>query len=298
MSNNVTEINARQKNIYDQFSDLEKAVIDKYLSSEEKTFFIGQFLKLPNNNKRRTLITNFQKIVSDMEPEIVINGNIRPFLKNPNKTVLRSTAESGVSVLNPATLYVRTMTFGLSPLILPISYLSGRFNAQLDIYKSLYSLDHERTDFFNHSYKSEFRNKLYNTFKNGLNFYNNSFFAKIIVSYIYKILKLSPNRAFFDKIGDPRTSYFSSSLKEIAAYASFNKPEKRVPYQTGINVLLGIYQSLVILEQDVQQISQQTNSGENSLRRPLLANHSGGKKKKSTKSKSKSKKSIKKSTKK
>lgn len=293
MNSVTTEMNVtRQNNIESKFSDLEKAVIDKYLSPEEKTFFIGQFLELPNNNKRRTLITNFQKIVSDMEPEIVMNENIRPFIKNPNKTVFRSTVESGAYVLNPGSLSARAMYIGLSPLVLPISYLSGRFNAQLDIYKSMYSLDHERTDFFNHSYKSEFRNKLYNTFKNGLNFYNNSFFAKIIVSYIYEILKLSPNRAFFDKIGDPRTLYFSSSLKVIAAYASFNKPEKRVPYQTGINVLLGIYQSLVILEQDIQQII----SSENSLRRPLLENHSGGKKKKSTKSKSK--KSTKKSTKK
>ncbi len=293
MNANITEVElTRQSNIELQFSDLEKAVINKYLFPEEKTFFIGQFMELGNNNnKKRTLMSNFQKIVSDMEPEIVINGNIIPFLKKPNKSKLRQVTESIGTYANPGKLYAGFIMTAMSPLLLPVSYFTGRLNSHLAIYKEFLTLNHDRTHFFDSSFNSGFRHKLHNTFKNALNFYDNQFFAKIIVSYIFEILKLSPDTAFFYGSSDPRVAYFSSQLHEIAAYGSFERNSKKKLnfYRTGINVLLGIYQSLNILAQDIEQISQQINSGNNSgansLRTPLLgAEYSGGKKKKSTKS--------------
>lgn len=305
MNENVTEFElTRQSNIESQFSDLGRAVINKYLSPEEKTFFIGQFMELGNNNnKKRTLMSNFQKIVSDMELEIVFNGNIRPFLKISNKSKLRQVAESIGTYANPGKLFIGSFMTALSPLLLPATYITGRLNSQVAIYKEFLTLNHERTEFFNLSFNSGFRDKLHNTFKNALDFYDNQFFAKIIVSYIFEILKLSPDTAFFYGSSEPRVAYFSSKLHEIAAYDSFERNSKKKLnfYRTGINVLLGIYQSLNILAQDIEQISQQinpgNNSGANSLTTPLLGDkYYGGKKKKITKplkkksTKSKSKK--------
>ncbi len=287
------------QNTFNRFQPLEKDVINKYLSPEQRTDLKN---KLNQDQNVSDFLTILPKLVSYMIPSVIRNGRINlPEYTNEDSTRFQNAARRGAmlgSRYDPGSMIAsRIKNLTMSPLVFMSSILKANASTGVSTLKrSILGLENERirtfsltTSFVNGYHIPALLEKL---IRKGLRYYHNEFITTIVINYIYELLNLLPNDYFRDN-ENPRERLFRAFLsieKYRLTTTNMTKRNSGDFYNRAEIQLIGMYQNLQFFKEDLKLIEEK-----NVVKSPF---HAGGKKRKTIKKKSTKKTTKKKSTKK